>query len=511
MGGSVPGPGPYHGRVPSLAEFARLHTHLEGAALAHLQRLVASWGLLADFCFADLLLFVPTDDEATEFVALGQIRPTTSQTLYRRDWIGEIIDDAERPLVARSFRLGEIIEGESTVAARRERVRVLCIPVRWAGRIVGVLSRESAPSVGRSPGELERTYVEIFNRFARMIASGDFPYAAVDSESEEAPRVGDGVILLDAGGRAEFASPNAVSALHRIGVHANTEGVRLGDVGLEESAVLTSYAIAAPVNEEIERGPEVTVLVRCIPLIERDQVAGAVVLLRDISELRRRDRLLLSKDATIREIHHRVKNNLQTISSLLRLQGRRLESPEAKVAIEESVRRIRSIALVHETLSREAGEDAPFSDIVRPLVRMVEEGLLSPDRQVRFTVKGDAGHLPATVATPLAVVLTELLQNAVDHAYPEAEPTTGGGEVVVELIRTGADLEVCVMDDGVGLPPDFAMEDSTGLGLSIVRTLVTSELAGTIDMRAGDMRAGSATAERPGTVVSLHLPLAGRG
>ena len=161
-----------------------------------------------------------------------------------------------------------------------------------------------------------------------------------------------------------------------------------------------------------------SVLIRCIPLIDHGAVSGAVVLTRDVSELRRRDRLLLSKDATIREIHHRVKNNLQTISSLLRLQGRRFTSPEAKVAIEESVRRIRAIALVHETLSREAGDDVAFVEIVRPLVRMVEEGMSSEDRPVSFTVEGDAGFLPATVATPLSVVLNELLQNAIDHAFP---------------------------------------------------------------------------------------------
>src|SRR5207237_6543108 len=113
-----------------------------------------------------------------------------------------------------------------------------------------------------------------------------------------------------------------------------------------------------------------TVMLRCLPLVEDGTVTGALVLLRDISELRRRDRLLISMDATIREIHHRVKNNLQTISSLLRLQGRRLDSPEAKGAIEESVRRIRSIALVHETLSRETGADGQFNDLVRPRVRM---------------------------------------------------------------------------------------------------------------------------------------------
>jgi two-component sensor histidine kinase len=227
--------------------------------------------------------------------------------------------------------------------------------------------------------------------------------------------------------------------------------------------------------------------------------------MRDISELRRRDRLLLSKDATIREIHHRVKNNLQTISSLLRLQGRRLESPEAKGAIEESVRRIRSIALVHETLSREAGDDVAFIEIVRPLVRMVEEGLLSPEHPVRFTVSGDAGTLPAYVATPLAVVINELLQNAVDHAFPTSlDLVDAPGSVEVSLDNDGAELCVRVTDDGVGLPDGFALETATGLGLSIVRTLVTSELGGALSIE----RAGGA-GDRPGTVVELSARVDG--
>jgi two-component sensor histidine kinase len=194
-----------------------------------------------------------------------------------------------------------------------------------------------------------------------------------------------------------------------------------------------------------------------------------------------------------------VKNNLQTISSLLRLQGRRLDSPEAKVAIEESVRRIRSIALVHETLSRETGDDVSFNDIVRPLVRMVEESLLSPDRQVRVGVEGDAGKLPARVATPLAVVLTELLQNAVDHGFPESDGPIEAGRVTVKLENDGSELRARVIDDGVGLPAGFRLEDSTGLGLSIVRSLVTSQMEGSIDMRAG--RDGR------GTVVELRVPL----
>jgi two-component sensor histidine kinase len=227
------------------------------------------------------------------------------------------------------------------------------------------------------------------------------------------------------------------------------------------------------------------------------------VLLRDISELRRRDLLLLSKDATIREIHHRVKNNLQTISSLLRLQGRRLSTDESRTAIEESVRRIRSIALVHEILSREAGDDVPFVDIVKPVVNMVADSMISPEHPIRFDVEGDGGVLPAGVATPLAVVLNELLQNAVDHAYPRDLDLTGEpGRVKVAIDRDDRTLGLRVTDDGVGLAEGFDLESSTGLGLSIVRTLVTSDLTGDISVRSG-----SGGGDRPGTEVVLRVPI----
>ena len=137
------------------------------------------------------------------------------------------------------------------ISPLKERVRVLCIPIRYQGRVVGVLTRESAPSFGRQPGELERTYVDVFNRFARMIASGDFPFDGDDAESEEAPRVGDGVIVLDYSGRVEYTSPNAVSTLHRLGVHANAEGLRFSELGLEETVVRTAFDTGTPAIEEL--------------------------------------------------------------------------------------------------------------------------------------------------------------------------------------------------------------------------------------------------------------------
>ncbi len=501
----------------SLSEVARVHTDLGPTDIDHLQRLVANWGLLADLSFTDLLLFA-TDASAhrggtaasstRQYVVLAQVRPTTSQTLYPSDLVGSLASAVERPLVDRCYRSGETIGADEIVAEEEVAHSVRAVPVRHGGRIIGVLASEGLPSGGRRHGELETAYLNAFGHLARMVSVGDFPFPGTEDPLKELPRVGDGVILLGADGRVQYSSPNAVSALHRLGVVVQVEGATFGQLGLDEAVVRNSTGQRQPATAELSRGTHTNVLVHAVPLLGRSAVVGVLLVLRDISDLRRLDRLLVSKDTHIREIHHRVKNNLQTISSLLRIQARRVSSPEAREAIEESVRRIGSIAVVHETLSREAGDDVPFSDIARPIIRMVEESLVSPERPVRFGLVGDSPTLHADVATPLALVLTELLQNTVDHAYRGPAASTEGddpGQVVVTVtgpveLNGRSSVVVEVRDDGVGLPEGFSLETSTGLGLSIVGTLVCNELEGSIAMTGRPD-------EQAGTVVTVTVPL----
>jgi two-component sensor histidine kinase len=502
--------------MPTLIELAHEHTELEQGAVEHLAALVSEWGMLADFCFADMLLYIPVGNE--RWLITAQVRAATGQTLYHSDYVDTWASDTERILLDKCIKTNGTVQGEIFVQAINGSANMLAIPVRYEGRIIAVLSREWVVDNARRPGQLETTYTDIFLKFAEMVAQGLFPFEGRVADASVAPRVGDGVIVLDAATRVRYASPNAVSALHRVGVSANAIGQTLAELGVAETAARNAYERKEPVIEEIEQTTDVTLLTRSIPLLRQGdvdgdvEVTGGVLLLRDVSELRRRDRLLLTKDATIREIHHRVKNNLQTISSLLRLQGRRLTSPEAKEAISESVRRIRTIALVHETLSREPGEDISFIEIVRPLMRLVEEGLQSADRPVTFQAKGDGGRLPATIATPLSVVILELLQNAVDHGFPEG---SAGGAVMVVLAHDEDELHIQVVNNGIALSPDFDFAKATGLGLSIVRTLVTTELAGTIEMRqatqADGVSSGVAMAkDGQGTVVELRLPVSAR-
>ncbi len=495
--------------MPKLTEIARERTTLDRDQLAHLSRLVSEWGMLADLCFADLLLYVPTSDQ--RWVVVAQVRPATGQTMYLTDWVALWANESESALLDRAIESGETCEGEISVEGIPDETRMLAVPVMFGGKPIAVMTKEWIELIGRRrPGGLERAYGSVFDRFVRMIAGGTFPFAQRAGDSSAAPRVGDGVMWLDSSAEVQYLSPNANSHLHRVGIQASALGMRLAELGFHDGPVRQAFERGVPVIEEFEQGPSVTLLCRCVPFIDEGLVTGAVLLLRDVTELRKRDRLLLSKDATIREIHHRVKNNLQTISSLLRLQARRLTHPEAIAAVGESVRRIRTIALVHEALSREPGDDVTFIEIVRPLLRLAEEGLQSADRPVRFSVQGDGGRIPAAIATPLSVVLTELLQNAVDHGFPEG---SGGGSVTVRLDNTGAELQLSVIDDGRGVDSGFRLEDATGLGLSIVRTLVTTELNGRISMRQLTLdvaeRANLEVHGSPrGTVVDLAVPLA---
>ena len=473
---------------------------LDADARRHLERLMATWSLLADLSFSDLLLYVPLaggreEDGDERLVVLGQVRPTTNQTLFEIDLVGETVAGDELPLVVEALRTGAIAVGEQRSDSGHH-LRLECTPVAVVGRVVGVMTRVWSPAIARRPGSLERVYLELFERLAIMVSDGVFPFPG-DDPVEHLPRVGDGVLVLDDSGRVVYGSPNAVSALHRVGIMSAVTGSTLQALGLDTTVVEDSFAERHTVVEEIERRSEVTLLLRCIPLLERGSPTGALILLRDLTEVRNRDRLLVTKDATIREVHHRVKNNLQTISSLLRLQGRRIDVPAAKTALAEAERRIGTIAVVHEILSHDARDQVPFDDIVEVLVRMAKESSVS-SREVDVVVEGALGDVPADMATPLAVVIAELLQNAVEHAFVE-----GGDdfqpEIELSFSEDHSGYCAAVRDNGCGLPPGFDLETTRSLGMSIVRDLVRTQLGGTIEMITDG-----------GTLVRLEVPARSR-
>jgi two-component system, sensor histidine kinase PdtaS len=486
--------------VASLNDLVRDHTDLTEDDLAWLHRLVADWQIVADLSFADLVLWLP-DRSGSGFWAGAQMRPTTGPTAYVDDLVGSFVATGQRPLLDAALEQERVVREGDPEWRDEVPVRVEAIPVRHRGRVIGVVGRNTGLLGLRTPSRLELAYLRTAADLTTMISHGWFPHAGQRSDHTDSPRVGDGFVRLDAGGRVAYASPNAVSVYRRLGLARDLAGMDLTTTTRElipaarrtdEETLSAVLCGRVPRDTELTDGSTV-VIVRSIPLRAPapEGHVGALVLMRDVTDLRSRDRELVTKDATIREIHHRVKNNLQTVAALLRLQARRVQEPEARTALEEAVRRVGSIALVHETLSHSIDETVAFDEIADRLRHMVTD-LGSAGATVRTERRGSFGTLPGQAAASLAMVLTELLQNATEHGF-----AGGDGHLEILVERTGTDegrtLRVVVSDDGRGLPPDFDPARSRSLGLSIVRTLVESELGGAL--RLGPRAGGGTRAE----------------
>lgn len=449
-----------------------------------LHLLVGDWQLLADLAFADLALWVPA---AQGWQAAAQVRPTTGVSVFAEDLVGVAADEALTRRLQSAHDAGERASAQEVVDD--ELVQVETTPVRRDGTVVAVLTRHMRVGNVRRRGRLETRYLALADALFTMIAEGTFPDGGGASSGRGgAPRVGDGVVELDDAGNVTYASPNAVSALRRLGVETNVVGLRLA-TALDERGVRAAggpeeatavLAGRAPWHAEFRQG-KAAVMVRAVPLLAGGRRIGAALLLRDITELRRRDRELLTKDATIREVHHRVKNNLQTVAAVLRLQARRLPDEEARRALADAGRRVGVIAAVHESLSEGFGGAVDFDDVAaRGLASGVEVARRS-EASVTSRIEGRFGVLASEDATSLAMVLGELVQNAVEHGLGER-----GGTVTVRAQRDAERLEVHVIDDGVGYEraESNASERSRGgLGTQIVTTFV-EDLHGHIEWRA---------------------------
>jgi two-component sensor histidine kinase len=493
--------------LASLHELIRAAADLPSADVEWLRVLVADWQLLADLSFSDLVLWVPARDGG-EYVAVAQMRPTTGPTAFQDDLVGTRLERGLRPMLDTSYDEGRIVRHGDSQWREEVPVRAEAIPVRRGERVLGVIARTTSLVSVRTPSRLELTYLQCAGDLARMISTGLFPQLGTATDvapglAVGSPRVGDGLIRLDAAGTVTYASPNALSAYRRLGWATDLVGEALGALtaalapshGPVEAAVDVVASGRVPRRIQVETDA-VVVSLRAIPLSDASTHLGAIVLLRDVTEVRRRERELLTKDATIREIHHRVKNNLQAVAALLRMQARRMDEPRARDALNEAVRRVGSIAIVHDTLAASDDESVDFDRIVDRILEMVTDVSVSAS-SVAPRRAGAFGELSGQVATPLSMVLTELVQNAFEHGLTE-----GSSLVEVRARRDPTGLDVEVLDDGSGLPEDFDELTSANLGLRIVRTLVRGELGGRLEFGA---RPGG------GTRVQLHIPLEGRG
>jgi len=486
-----------------LPGIAAERTDLSPAEVEHLQLLLSDWTMIADLSFADLILWLPTWNE-DGFVAAGQIRPATARTHIPKDVTGNFVPRGRHSELDRAFLTGEIYTGEPGI----QHDITQAIPVSFLGRTIAVLGRYSSPT---EFGRLESIYDHIAQIIFEMLSNGAFPRVTHNDQGTGgrggAPRVGDGLILLDKDGVIEFASPNAISAFRRLGVAIDVEGQVLADLvsQLNRQGIPINDTLSLVARGRIQataelEGTHSSATLRSIPLVSGNEAtdglfpAGTLVLMRDVTDLRRREQALLGKDAAIREIHHRVKNNLQTVASLLRLQSRRLKDTSAQIELAEAGRRIATIAIVHDLLAHNPGDSVDFDEVFGRVIPLSIESTATVEVKTQFD--GHFGILQSDVATTLALVLAELIANSIEHA------AAGRGAVNIEVLaaRSESRIDVAISDDGPGIP--LPMTQGGGLGLAIVTTLVAEELGGSIKFEHVDE-----AADLRGTRVMVSLPL----
>ncbi|WEV47409.1 histidine kinase N-terminal domain-containing protein [Bifidobacterium sp. ESL0690] len=450
-----------------------------------LHLLVADWQVIADLSFADLLLVLRRDDG--KYIVAEQCRPSTVMTMRSDDAVGNEVSPNLVDEIDTAMNAEGVLHTTTLHQVGKSSVCNVYAPVRCGNKTLGVVVRETNMSTRESNGRYESESINAGKMLFEMIPRGQFPYHDALMSQQHNARVSDGFIILGPTGIVKYAAPNAISCFRRLGAITQMEGHYLSEIGTQllhpkdpvpETLPLVLSGKAAA-DCELDANNSM-VSMHSLPLYNETGRAGAIVLCRDVTELRRREQELQTKDATISEIHHRVKNNLQTVSALLRLQARKTKSQEVKTELKEAQRRIQTIATVHEGLSQTVNEIVDYDAVISNLLKMSVDLATMDDQHIHIRYIGKFGMMPAQDATPLSLVLTELITNAVEHGFEGRKE----GNITISVGRSGNHLNVVVEDDGSGLAAEedngMARSSGSGLGTQIINTFVTNDFNGTV-------------------------------
>ncbi|KAF0208387.1 MAG: histidine kinase N-terminal domain-containing protein [Actinomycetota bacterium] len=461
----------------------RLPKGMPGPAAAHLSNVADNLQLVADLGYGDVALAIMNGDKLT---VVADARPMTAVAAVASSRIGHTLARKDEPEAYDAFAGGAAVVGVRRRTTRGISYLTSARPVGPAGAPYAVLIRDLTQQVVEAPGKMEVAFMALADRVLEVLERE--PIIDIDSDApfETNRRAGDGVMEVDATDVVTYASPNAVNIMRLAGVEGGVIG--RGVTTLPGG----STAITPVVRSGGARAITIEAAGRALLYRSIGFKPGALVLVEDITEAVRREQELRVKEATIREVHHRVKNNLQTIASLLRIQARRTGSDEAARALAEAVERVSSMAVVHEMLAASTEETVDFAEAARTVVDMVRQSLAHSGTDVTVTVEGETGLVPASVATSLALVCAELVHNAIEHGIGE-RPV---GVVAVSMRRLPGEIHFVVRDDGAGLPGGFDVDSSANLGLAIVKTVVGDDLRGTLSFSSAR-----------GTTVTIRVPV----
>jgi two-component sensor histidine kinase len=454
--------------------------------------------LLADLSRADIVVGVPASTENNRVQVIAHARPHSIAPVHRESLIGQRLARADAAALFRAIETRQYARGQreyppsGTVEGTPAPTVQEAYPIEDdGGRIIGGLMIETNSLESERLKRRSEVFQRVLKMFQQVALRGE--PAGVDALTPFGEH--DGIIIVDADETIRYMSGIATNLYRNIGFGEQLVGKPLSYLETRDDELVRRALTTRRCVEEAfeERGRNWVKKVIPIVRSERASILApmrsaptlVLLLIHDDTEAQKRAREMLIQTTMIKELHHRVKNDLQTVASLLRMQARRLKTNEAKAALAEAVSRVLSVAVIHEFLSAQNSRAINIRDIAQRITQQIQAGLLEPEPQIQFTVTGPNIYLPARQATSCALIINELLQNALEHGYDLRDVAgTTRGAITLTFQDHGDAVGLIIHDDGRALPPDFNLDRVDSLGLRIVQMLVTQDLKGQIDLQS---------------------------
>jgi len=472
-------PEPLHWRDRFSADDLQLLEHIE-----------CGMSLTADISRADITLLVRHEQSA---LVVAQARPHSIASLYRTPWIDRLLPFDDYPRLAAGLR-----DGRRTAEHRRNLLdqgtpiieQVLPI-FSDSGRAIAALQIETNLIAWERHRRRHQSFRSAVSWLQEMMLRGDLASARRLSPFGE----WDGIVYVDQDLTIRYLSGIANNLYRRLSYLNDLHGKHIGDLSTKDELLLREAFQTLECQEhEVIEGVRYWTR-KVVPVwsydtsrwpfstrVARTVLRGALIMVHDETEAREKAIELHIKSTMIKEVHHRVKNNLQTVASILRMQSRRANNPEVQMQLSEAVNRVLAVAVIHEFLSHDDDQAINIRDVCQRIVTQTQRAAVMPGKEITLRVQGPAIYLPSQQATACALVANELLLNCLEHAFGDRER----GTVLLQLTDEGDQVVLEVIDDGVGLLDSGDREPSNSLGLTIVRTLVEGDLKGTLVMERAD-------------------------
>ena len=350
------------------------------------------------------------------------------------------------------------------------------------GRIIGGIAFTVSPSIKIEQYEQEYTLSDTMQRL--MLTATD-----EQIQSYEPISYFDGLIIFDDSHRILYGNEAAIQLVDLLGFDRRLVGSSIYSSTLKVSAiqqVLDDRTIYT--SEEIYQ--DMVIRQHMIPIAMGRNETRCFLVLHDCTRESKQQQELLVKNSIIKEVHHRVKNNLQTVAGLLRMEARRSSLPEVKQALQEGINRIESMALVHDIVSHYDEDYIGIRSIYDELCRLLRMSMVRQDQDVTFTYSGEDMLISSHMASYVSLIINELITNSLEHGL---DGKNGG--IRLAVTESEEYIVLAFSDTGKGLPPEFSINSNKRLGLTIINNLVTHELKGKLSVENTDV----------GVLVTIHM------